>query len=225
MCGRYSLVTSEEKLKEQFGPLHFSNGLRNNYNVAPTQGAYVITNEAPQKLQYLTWGLIPYWSKSGENSGRLINARAEGISSKPSFRLPVRQRRCLVIADSFYEWRRDGHEKIPHRILLKDGNLAVFAGIWDVWLYQNKAIKSFSIITTPPNGDMEDLHNRMPAFLQSPDEQQQWLSKCSLPEALSLLRPAEDGILTNYRVSQKVNSVQHNTPELHDRVQAPPTLF
>ncbi len=225
MCGRYSLVASEEKVAQQFGALHLSKGLRASYNIAPTQQAHAITNDAPDELQYLIWGLIPHWSKNGQNSGRLINARAEGIASTPSFRLPIRQRRCLVIADSFYEWRRMGSEKIPHRILLKDGDLLAFAGIWDAWNFNGNIIKSFSIITTSPNADMALLHNRMPVILNSKEEQERWLSKLSLDEALTMLNPAKDGILTDYVVSQKVNSVQNNIPELHYRVQPPPTLF
>ncbi len=225
MCGRYSLVTSEEKVQQQFGALNLGKGLQASYNIAPTQQAHVITNDAPEQLQYLIWGLIPYWSKNGQNSGRLINARAEGIATKPSFRLPIRQKRCLVIADSFYEWRRIGKNKIPHRILLKDGQLLVLAGIWDIWQFNDNIIKSFSIITTTPNADMALLHNRMPVILYEREQQERWLDAISLAEAQDMLKPAQDGLLTDYVVSQKVNSVQNNGPDLHYRVQLPPTLF
>lgn len=225
MCGRYSLVTSEEKLKTQFPQLEIKTIPRPNYNIAPTQRASIITDEAPDRLQEFIWGLIPHWSKNGQNGGRLINARAEGISSKPSFRLPIRKKRCLVIADSFYEWQRVGKQKKPHRILLRDGNLLVFAGIWDIWMHHNKPIKSFSIITTTPNADMALLHSRMPVILNTQAAQERWLDKLSLPETLGMLQPTKDGILTDYLVSAKVNSVQNNGAELHYRVQEPPTLF
>ncbi len=226
MCGRFSFVASKEKIQQQFGEdLEVGANLRLNFNVAPTQHAYVITNDKPDVLQYITWGLIPYWSKDGKNAGKLINARREGIESKPSFRVPLRKRRCLVLADSFYEWRKEGTQKIPYRIFMKNGDLLAMAGIWDVWYKDDYAVKSFSIITTPPNQEISPIHNRMPVLFSTQQSYQQWLSELSLEGVLGMLNTPEDGVLDMYRVSEKVNSVRNNSPELHQKIADPPSLF
>lgn len=190
-----------------------------NYNVAPTQKSYVITDQQPDRLSYYTWGLLPYWSRDGKVTGRLINARSEGIAGKPSFRVPIRRRRCWVLADSFYEWIRRGNQKIPYRILPKSDELLVMAGIWDVWKKGEEEIRSFSILTTPPNREMSHLHNRMPLVLSSRDIQEHYLFSEDLDEVLDLLHTPPDGVLDYYRVSQKVNSYRNNSPELHKPVE------
>lgn len=225
MCGRFSFNVSKESIKEQFGNIETGNNLRINFNIAPTQHAYVVTNDNRQRLQYMTWGLIPSWSKDGQNTGKLINARMEGIAGKPSFRMPIRKRRCWVLADSFYEWRRENGRKIPYRIFMKNKQIIVLAGIWDVWYQGDYAIKSFSIITAPPNQEMSGIHNRMPVILTDSEKQSLWLDEQPLEKVLGLLNTPEDGVLGMYRVSEKVNAVSNNGPELHQRVQEPPTLF
>ncbi len=225
MCGRFSFATSKEKLQAQLGDIEPGSNLRINFNVAPTQHAYVVTNDVPNRLQYITWGLIPHWSNDGKNTGKLINARMEGIATKPSFRLPVRQRRCWVVADSFYEWRKEGDRKIPYRILLKNGELMVMAGIWDVWYKGDYAVKSFAIITAPPNREMQAVHDRMPVLLTTRELQHRWLEDIETDEALMLLNTPPNDILNIYRVSEKVNSVINNSPELHEPVPEPPGLF
>ncbi len=225
MCGRFSFSTSKEKLQQQFGEIEIGSNLRINFNVAPTQHSYVVTNDSPNRLQYFTWGLIPHWSNHGNNTGKLINARMEGIATKPSFRLPIRKRRCWVLADSFYEWRKEGDKKIPYRIMLKNGELMVMAGIWDIWYKGDYAVKSFSIITAPANKEVTPLHDRMPVILTSKDVQHRWLEELDIDEVLTLLNTPPDDILNLYRVSDKVNSVINNSPELHEPVPEPPTLF
>ena len=225
MCGRFSFNASKEKIQQELGEVETGVNLRINYNIAPTQHAYVITNTHPNRLQYLTWGLIPYWSRDGQNSGKLINARSEGIASKPSFRLPIRQKRCLVLADSFYEWRRELDRKVPYRIKMKDDKLVVMAGIWDVWYKGDYAIRSFSIITAPPNKEMASIHSRMPVLFKDKTSQDAWLAESNLEDILEMLKTPEDDILTMYRVSENVNSVKNNSPDLHREVPEPPTLF
>ncbi len=225
MCGRFSFVTSPEKIKAELGDIETGQNLKWNFNVAPTQHAYVITNEHPGHLDYFSWGLIPHWSKEPGNAGKLINARMEGIGSKPSFRVPLRRRRCLVLADSFYEWRSEGGKKIPYRILLNDGRLLVLAGIWDVWYKGDYAIKTFSIITTPPNREMAAIHNRMPLILESKSDQERWLSNLEFPAVMDMLKTPADGLLEIYRVSERVNSVKNNSPELHQKVNDELRLF
>ncbi len=224
MCGRFSLATSKEKIQEQFG-ISVAEELELSFNIAPTHSAYVITNDHPEKLQRFAWGMIPYWSNDGKNSGKLINARGESISSKPSFRMPIRQKRCLVVADSFYEWRREGQNKIPYRIKAKDDRLLALAGVWDVWTDGNSTINSFSIITTTANEEVSDLHLRMPVIFEEQEQQQKWLDKIPLNSALDMLQPLANQKLDLYRISDALNSPSNNSIDLHQRVPEPPTLF
>ena len=225
MCTRFSFVASKERIEAQLGPTEVGSNLRNNFNISPTQHAYVIANENPSRLQYITWGLIPYWSKDGDNRGKLANARMEGIEAKPSFRLPIRQRRCLVVADSFYEWKVINGKKIPFRVMLKNDELMLMAGIWDVWMKGDYAVKSFTIVTTPANQEMKQIATRMPLVLNRGEDQRKWLSEMDLNEILHMLKTPAHNILKLYRISEKVNSVKNNSIELHQAVNDPITLF
>jgi len=225
MCGRYSFSISAERIKHQFPEVETGGNLQANYNIAPTQNGYVVTNEHPKNLQHFAWGLVPHWSRDGKNTGRLINARREGISGKPSFRIPIRQRRCVVLADSFYEWRRIGKNKVPYRIFLKNGKLLEIAGVWDIWEEGNYPIKSFSIITTTPNAEMSGIHSRMPVIFETKEEREKWLQHQPLDDILNLLKTPSDDILGMYRVSEKLNSVKNNSADLHQELPDIPSLF
>ena len=225
MCGRFSFSSSKAKIQAEFTKLELDDPLKINFNVAPTQFSHVITDASPGALQLMQWGLVPHWSRDGKNNGRLINARKEGIASKPSFRIPLRKRRCLVLADSFYEWRKEGGQKIPYRILRTDESLVIMAGIWDVWTDGKRQLASFSIITTPPNIEMAPIHNRMPVIFHEKEQYQQWLEEDNLERILDLLETPSDHILKMYSVSTAVNSVKNNGAQLHKAVQAPPSLF
>ncbi|MCC6724785.1 MAG: SOS response-associated peptidase [Saprospiraceae bacterium] len=225
MCGRFSLATTKEKLQQQLPFVEVPDELHLSYNIAPTQHAYVITNDDPGHLQYINWGLVPHWSEDGKNTGRLINARCEGIEEKPSFRLPIRQRRCLVPADSFYEWRTEGRQKVPYRILLKNNELMFFAGVWDIWRKGDHALRTFSIVTTDANEDMAGIHDRMPVVLTSPEQQRRWLESEDMAEIMQLLQTPPAQLLKKYRVSEKVNAVANNSPTMHQEVPEQPTLF
>lgn len=227
MCGRYSIVISVEDVEQQLNiPLSIDTIIDRNYNVAPTQSGLVILNESPNELQHLIWGLVPHWSRDIKSGARLINARRESIATKPSFRIPIRQKRCLVLADSFYEWRRSGGQKMPYRIQPSNKGILVMAGIWDEWHDAQKRIRTFSIITTDPNKEMQGIHNRMPVLLLNNEEQHAWLSEQSLDDTLAMLQTPPDGVLEYYRVSQKVNAVRNNSPQLHHPVNDEPlTLF
>ena len=215
MCGRFSFVAPKEKVEEQLPYLEIENNLRHNFNVAPTQHAYVITNDSPNRLQYLTWGLIPYWSKEGVNRGKLINARMEGIVTKPSFRLPIRNRRCLILADSYYAWKQQGGQKTPYRVHLKNNELMLLAGIWDIWMKGDYAIKSFSIVTTPANKELSQINSRMPLIFTKTDDQQAWLHENDLSLVLKMMAPPTDNQFSFHRITEKVNSLKNNSPELH----------
>lgn len=224
MCGRYSVVIDEAKLRMQFTRDLFTQKvpIASNYNVAPTQLNPVITNLEPDKISNLRWGLVPFWAKDLKVGARMINARREGIEDKASFRKPIREKRCLVLADSFYEWQKKDGKKIPHRIFPADGSLLVMAGIWSTWRDKNSPatdpVHSYSIITGAPNAEMEPIHDRMPMLLQTEAEQSAWLDlDAPLADIKELLRTPADGTLTYYPCSPLVGNVRNNGAHLHDR--------
>ncbi|PHI19794.1 DUF159 family protein [Lewinellaceae bacterium SD302] len=227
MCGRYSIVIPAAKLQQVFGPdLQLpAGGLPENYNVAPTQNGLVITGNQPDRLVNFRWGLVPFWADDLKIGARMINARSEGIESKPSFRKAIRSRRCLVIGDSFYEWKRTGKEKQPHRILPKNENdLLVMAGIWESWRDKRdpeaELVRTFSIITTAPNLEMKSLHNRMPALLNH-EQRSAWLDPdLPLNDTLALLETPPDEVLRHYPVPKAVGNVRNNGPALHEQFSA-----
>lgn len=227
MCGRYSFAPKPKQAKplppgESAGEL----ALKISFNIAPTHSAYVIANNHPAQLQRMTWGLVPHWSTDGKNAGKLINARAEGIAEKPSFRDPIQARRCLVPADSFYEWRTlPGGRKVPYRIFPENEDLLFMAGIWDEWQRSGAAERTFSIITTTPNHEMSGLHDRMPVIFPDAEAQRLWLSDLPLDDVLSMLCPPADGLLSMYRISEKLNRPGHDAADLHEQVPEELTLF
>lgn len=226
MCGRYSFAPKPKQREALEDMLDLPDALQLSFNLAPTQPAYVIANDQPGNLQRMEWGLVPHWSSDGKNAGKLINARAEGIEEKPSFREPIQSRRCLVPADSFYEWRKQpGGRKLPYRIFMKNDGLLFMAGIWDEWKQAGKTKRTFSIITTTPNREMSDLHNRMPVILPDAETQQLWLSNLPLNEVLALLQPLHDGQLSLYRVSEKLNKPGYDGPDLQEPMPEELTLF
>ena len=226
MCGRYSNVPSKQQIAEQMPALEFPEASHFSYNIAPTHSALVIANDTPRQLQCMEWGLVPRWSTDGKNAGKLINARAEGIEEKPSFRQPIQTRRCVVPADSFYEWKlMPGNRKVPYRILRPEGQLLFMAGIWDQWGSGAAAKRTFSILTTAPNAEISVLHNRMPVLLLTAADRERWLSDLPMPEVLVMLRPAPDHSLRLYRVSEKLNKPGYDAADLHQEEAEALTLF
>jgi putative SOS response-associated peptidase YedK len=169
----------------------------------------------------MQWGLIPHWAKDAHGGSTLINARMETLDEKPSFKEAIRHQRCLVVIDSFYEWNTEGGRKVPYRILMKDDDILVLAGIWDEW----RGLKTFSIITTEPNKEMAIIHNRMPVVLKTEADFDLWLGKTDLTKILKRCKKQENGILSMYRVSEKLNSVKNNGSDLHKEVPKDLTLF
>lgn len=226
MCGRYSNVPNKQQIAEQMPAIEIPEVPHYSYNIAPTHTALVLTADAPARLQPMEWGLVPHWSRDGKNSGKLINARAEGIDEKPSFRDPIRRQRCVVPADSFYEWKQLADKrKAPYRILPTNGALLFMAGIWDEWRGPEGVKRTFSIITTAPNAEMSALHNRMPALLIDAPARERWLSDLPIGEALAMLHPAPDHTLQLYRVSEKLNKPGYDAPDLHEAVAEEWRLF
>ncbi len=202
-------------MKRQFNIDHGST-LQQSFNIGATQHAYVQTREQ-KALQVYSWGLIPHWAKDRKVGENLINAQAEGISSKLSFRLPIRQRRCLVFADSYYWWRKEGREHAPYRVQLASNDLMTFAGVWDTWEDSTgEPLTTFSIITTPANDYLTGLGAlRMPAMIGDEAARHTWLHSEQLPAALQLLQPFQSAPLEAYPISKDINSLDNNYPELH----------
>ena len=178
MCGRFSQAKDLEELYDEFTFIDepFDDIIQPRYNIAPSQLSPVIINEeGKNKLRMFKWGLVPSWSKNTKIGYRMINARAETISEKPSFKKPFKSRRCLVIADGFYEWQRpDKKTKIPHRFIMKDRKLFAMAGLWDIWEKEAEPLYTFTIITTSENELMKPVHDRMPVILPK-ENRQIWL--------------------------------------------------
>lgn len=213
MCGRFSLTTEEQHLNEFFNLAGGKSPYMPRYNGAPTQKLAVITDQLPDHLQYYRWGLIPFWAKGIPKSMPLINARAEGITEKPTFRQVFQSKRCLVPADGFYEWIRQG-KKIPYRFTMADESPFAMAGLWDVWKdHKNNIIGSFTIITTTANELMAPIHDRMPVILDK-EGSQKWLQNTEPAELQYLLKPFPSDKMKAYRVSAKVNSVKNEGPDL-----------
>lgn len=226
MCGRYSFAPSIKQKKQQLDDFHHPVEWKIRYNLAPTQSAYVIANDDPTTVQEMNWGLVPFWSKDGKEGGKMINARSETIFEKPAFRKIILTRRCLVPADSFYEWRKDPDgRKLPYRIFLENGDLLFMAGIWDRWRTEDTAKNTFSIITTDANEDVSPLHDRMPLILTTKEAREKWLSDAPKEELEDMLRPLPDGSLHMYRVSERVNGTRYDGPDLQEEVQDDPRLF
>jgi putative SOS response-associated peptidase YedK len=215
MCGRYTLGHSVEDVIERFAVQQLSLDMPPRYNIAPTQPVAVITQNGTRVLDGYRWGLVPSWAKDINIGNRMINARAETLAEKPVFKSALLRRRCLIPADGFYEWKREGTgkgaRKQPMRVHHKDNYIFAFAGLWDEWQAPDGSpIRSCAIITTAPNDLMSGIHDRMPAILRREDEEA-WLrpggdSKHDLPPLLEMLRPYADGELAAHPVSTQVNS-------------------
>ena len=217
MCGRFVKKSSKEELKKRFGFNDPQNVLLEpRYNIAPSQEhPVVIIDKDRRELRMMKWGLVPHWSKDPKIGYKMINARSESIDEKPSFKTPLKIRRCLVIADGFYEWYKpDKKTKIPYYFKLKSGEPFAFAGLWDLWENGDHSLTTFTIITTTPNELMKPIHNRMPVILKESDETR-WLdpeikdSKTLLP----LLTPYPSEEMESFQVSTIVNSPKNDIPE------------
>ena len=214
MCGRYLLKAPADALRRAFGFVEQPN-LMARYNIAPTQDAPVIRERRQPKgertLQMLRWGLIPWFAEDMKGGGKLINARAESIATKPFFREAFRKRRCLVPTDGFYEWRGDGKVKQPYLIQRRDREPFAFAGLWDRWIPKSRPpepphIDSFTIVTTQANALLKPLHDRMPVIL-APEDYARWLDRGSSETDLrALLKPSREDLLAYVAVSPRVNA-------------------
>jgi putative SOS response-associated peptidase YedK len=212
MCGRFTLYTPLGEIVSRFAVEVVPAELRPRYNLAPTQDIAVITVNSPRTLRQMRWGLVPSWAKDLSIGSKMINARAETLLEKPSFRTAVRRRRCLIPAEGFYEWKQTGGRKQPMYIHLKSGAPFAFAGLWEEWRSpEGEVIRSCSIVTVEPNELMATIHNRMPSILQNEVEEAIWLEG-GVEEAMSLLRPYPSEAMEAYPISTRVNSPAVDIP-------------
>ena len=216
MCGRFTLSQQAPAIASVF-QLNQVPTIEPRYNIAPTQPVATVlqTSARERQFQLLRWGLIPAWAKDATMGSRLINARAETVAEKPSFRSAFRHRRCLVIADGFYEWRRQDGKKQPFYFRMQNQQPFAFAGLWEHWQDpKGEAIDSCTILTTEANELLQQIHERMPVIL-NPKDYDMWLDPTMQIEQLQqLLQPYSSAVMTSYPVSTKVNKPTNDTPEL-----------
>lgn len=224
MCGRFSFVMEDALILERFGLRVRTAIYKARYNCAPAQNLAVISSEVPCELSFFRWGLIPSWAKDAAVGNKLINARGETLAEKPSFRSAFRNRRCLVPATGFFEWKRDAG-KTPYHIRMKSGDPFCFAGLWDKWIASDgEIVYSFTIVTTTPNELMAQIHDRMPVIIHREDEQR-WITPNPDPSMVELLKPFPSALMEAYPVSKLVNSPKNDGPEIIVRAEDPLSLF
>jgi putative SOS response-associated peptidase YedK len=235
MCGRFTLtVVSVDELVAGLGLPALDAALRAaleaahrpRYNVAPRQSAWIVrARDGVRELSQAGWGLVPRWSRAIDHAGRPINARAETIAEKPSFRAPFARKRAIVVADGFYEWAGQGASKRPVRFRASAGGLLRIGAVYDDWIdpADGRALRTFAIVTTGASLDVADVHDRMPLLLQADDALASWLDVPPLDvpapvptHVVELLRPAPAGTLTRAFANKRVGSVKHDDPGLLD---------
>jgi len=215
MCGRFVRAVSIEDIADEFEVDEPSFDLSPSYNIAPTQDIAIIMNDKNRSMALCRWGLIPSWAKDPKIGYKMINARAETVAEKPSFRSSFKKHRILVPATGFYEWKKEGKSKVPFYISLKSGKPFGFAGLLSVWTSkEKKQIYTCTIITTGANDLLQEIHDRMPVIIQKKDEDL-WLDPAEqdADTLLSFLKPYPSHNMDSYAVSPMVNSPANNSPE------------
>ena len=216
MCGRYSLTASLDELAQRFDFDSNRDDFEPRYNIAPTQQVLTVIGGDTRRAGFMSWGLVANWGKSDSSGRPLINARAETVAEKPTFRDSLRRRRCLILADGFYEWQAMGDAKRPMHVALRSREPFAFAGLWSMSSdSEGNRIPSCAIITTAANDLLTPIHHRMPVIL-SEELEDLWLDR-ALDDPLSLtqfLEPYPDDALEAYEVSPLVNSASNDIPEV-----------
>lgn len=216
MCGRFSLFVPPGDLEARFGA-ELADSVPRRYNIAPGDEVAAIRNDADGLIDRLEWGLLPGWVNDPADYPRPINARAESIAEKPSFRGAFAERRCLVLADGFFEWREYNGSKQPYRITRRDEEPFAFAGLWEAWGPDGDRRRTATIVTTAANETVAPIHDRMPAIL-APEEERRWLAGGD-PETLqAMLDPSPGGDLVTFPVSQRVNDPSNDSPDVVEPV-------
>jgi putative SOS response-associated peptidase YedK len=219
MCGRFELHTNPAAIALAFGLAH-PPAIAPRYNIAPMQDVPVIraTRSGERELAQVRWGLVPRWAKDPSIGARMINARAETVAEKPSFRIAFQRHRCLIPADGFYEWKPGPAGKQPIRVGMKDERPFAFAGLTERWLSPGgEVLDSCTIVTTTANALLATMHDRMPVIV-APSDYARWLDVASDADVTDLLAPYPADAMTWYPVSTRVNSVRHDDAALIEQV-------
>lgn len=222
MCSRYAMTSAPEAIKALFGH-HNTTSFPPRYNIAPTQPVLIVRLDHARRreIDLVRWGLIPSWVKEPGKYAPLVNARSETAAQKPSFRGPMRHRRCLVPADGYYEWTGKPGMRRPHLVRPVKGGPFAMAGLWDHWLgADGSEIETMAILTVDANAEVGRIHDRMPVILE-PEQYEAWLDVSSgrSGEAEAMLCPAPDRTLEVVEVSSKVNDARNEGPELQEIVE------
>lgn len=214
MCGRYTLTIDDRLFREHFNISIEDLGFDPNYNIHPGAEVPVVFMDSGAgniSVRLMRWGLIPKWSKTASTGYKMINARAETVHEKPSYKVPFERQRCIVTADGFYEWKKQGEFKIPYRITLPEEKPFAFAGLWDRWCSpEGIETCSFTIVTVDANTAVRDIHDRMPALLVDQESREMWLNQGTSAEDLKRLLCPYDGQVVSYKVSPLINSPGNN---------------
>ena len=229
MCGRFVRKRSASSVAADFGVDEVVDDLQPSFNIAPTHDVAVIVNNGAKRLVAMRWGLVPARATDPAIGSKLINARAESLPEKAAFREAFKRRRCLVVADGFYEWQKAGREKTPLLIRLKSDQPFAFAGLYETWTPPwGEALTTCTIITTAPNDLVRPIHDRMPAILPK-DLEDRWLDETARDRdwLMDMLAPYPAELMESYTVSSLVNSVKNDSPSLIEPVQVeqPRLLF
>lgn len=218
MCGRFTLRAPPSVVAAQFG-LFETPAWAPRFNIAPTQPVIAIrclaTGAGQRQAVWLRWGLVPHWAEDPKIGNRLINARSETVATKPAFRMALRRRRCLVLADGFYEWKKEGSVRQPSFIRFRDDRVFAFAALWDAWEgAEHGAVESCTLLTTQPNAVVAPLHDRMPVILP-PEHYAIWLDPAieDPGRLLPLLGPYPPDEMEAYAVTRRVNNPAWDDPQ------------
>ena len=219
MCGRITATFEFSDIRVRWNLDRDLPKYTPRFNIAPEQISptipVIVRHKGGNECRLMHWGLIPAWAKDPTIGNRMINARAETLTEKPAFKHLVGSRRCIIPADGFYEWRKEGKRKVPMWVHLRNREAFGLAGLWDAWRKpEDGKVESFTIITTEPNELVRPIHNRMPAIL-SPEDEEHWLdaSRTTFAKARSLLKPYPEELMDAHDVSPIVNSAKYDGPE------------
>jgi len=207
MCGRFTLTLDPVELRQAFDLGEFPEEWIPRYNIAPTQPVAVVADATTRKVEFMRWGLVPSWAKDLAIGSKLINARSETIAEKPSFRSAFAKRRCLIMADGFYEWQKTGPKSpsIPYYIHMEDSAPFMFAGLWEFWRSpEGDGLTTCTIITTAANARVAPIHDRMPVIF-NPQTAWDWLNPLAPEKLTEMLQPYPAEEMVAYRVSRMVN--------------------
>ncbi|MBC7389949.1 MAG: SOS response-associated peptidase [Opitutaceae bacterium] len=229
MCGRYTLKSTKAEIEKRFKS-YADPGMQfePNYNACPSSLLPIVTNKKTQTIINAKWGLVPAWSLNLASQASFVNATLEGILTTKSFKGPIENQRCIVIADGYYEWKTIGKIKIPYYVQINNGELFAFAGIYET--NEDTNVLSFSLITMEPNSKLSFIHHRMPAIL-SPEQESLWLdSDINGKEAIEIITQYSESMLNFYTVSNRINKPGFNDENLiipykHENVATQGDLF